>query len=152
KRTILCSLLVGLIISARADTQTVNVNVLLDTEPTEAVVASLAVHGAVLDVITELAAVVLQTQQGELGNISSLPHVVSVTSDASAAVGPRSAARNVQSTAGGRSTFNQDAINISDLGVGRTVSEDGDGVYVALIDTGLVPDWRAHLPKQRVNI
>jgi hypothetical protein len=25
-------------------------------------------------------------------------------------------------------------------------------VYVALIDTGLVPAWRSHLPKQRVNI
>ena len=128
------------------------VNVMLNTEPTDAVVANLATHGAVLDVISELDAVVLQTEEGELAGIRSLPHVLSAESDTSVAVAPRNASRYVQSTAGGRSTFNQDAINITDLGVGRTISEDGDGVYVALIDTGLVPAWRSHLPKQGVNI
>jgi subtilisin family serine protease len=128
------------------------VDVMLNTEPTETVVADLATAGTVLDVISELDAVVLQTQQAELVGISSRPHVVSVRYDTATAVAPRNASRYVQSTAGGRSSFNQDSINITDLGVGRTISEDGDGVYVALIDTGLVPAWRSHLPKQQIDI
>ncbi|HKQ74509.1 MAG TPA: S8/S53 family peptidase [Blastocatellia bacterium] len=131
---------------------TLTLNLILNTEPTEAVVAEFARYGAVLDVISELDAVVLQTQEANLAGVRSLPQVVSAIPDKTAAIAPRNAARFVQPISGGRSTFNQDAINIADLGVGRVVSEDGDGVYVALIDTGLVPAWRSHLPKQRVNI
>jgi subtilisin family serine protease len=152
KRTILCGLLLGLFVSAMADTQTIDVNVLLNVEPTEAVIASLASHGTVLDVISELNAVVLQTQEAELTGICSLPHVISANRDIATALAPQTVSRYVQPITAGRSSFNQDAINITNLGAGRTISEDGDGVYVALIDTGLVPAWRSHLPKQQVNI
>ena len=131
---------------------TLTLNVMLNTEPTEAVVAEFARYGPVLDVISELDALVLQTQEENLAGVRSLPQVVSATPDTATTVAPRNAARYVQPTNGGRNTFNQDAINITDHDVGRAVSEDGDGVYVALIDTGLVQAWRSHLPKQRIKI
>jgi subtilisin family serine protease len=134
------------------NSHTITVNVLLDLEPTESVVAEFARYGPILDVISELNALVLETREDDLAAISAHPHVVSAKSDAATSISPGSSSRFVQPFAGGRSTFNQDAINVTDLGAGRTIDEDGDGVYVALIDTGLVPAWRSHLPKQRVNI
>lgn len=153
--------------------KTIFVNVMLNTEPTEAVVANLSNYGVVVDVIDQLNAVVLQTREEELVAIHSNSYVVSAESDTSTTIAPLDAATIQQSSglndiratavarlsatsnvqpASGRSSFNQDAINITDLGIGRTVSEDGDGVYVALIDTGLVPAWRSHLPEKQVNI
>lgn len=48
------------------------------------------------------------------------------------------------STAGGYSTWDSDLINI------ETVSQTGKGVYVAVLDTGLVPNWRDYFPKDRI--
>jgi len=136
--------------TTRANTLTLNV--MLNTEPTEAVVAEFARYGTVLDVISELDALVLQTQEENLAGVRSQSQVVSVTLDTATTIAPRNSSHFVQPISGGRSTFNQDAINITDFGIGRAVSEDGNGVYVALIDTGLVPAWRSHLPKKQVNI
>ena len=135
-----------------ATTNKITLNVLLDVEPSEPIVADLAGYGTVLDVISELKAVVLQTQEVEVAGIRSLSHVVSARIDTSISVGTPEESRYVQPITAGRSTFNQDAINVTNLGVGRTVGEDGEGVYVAMIDTGLVPAWRSHLPKRQVNI
>jgi hypothetical protein len=71
---------------------------MLNTDPTEVVVADLATYGAVLDVISELNAVVLQTQEENLASIRSLPHVVSVNSDTAITIVPLNASRFVQST------------------------------------------------------
>ncbi len=50
----------------------------------------------------------------------------------------------VTSTAKGYSTWDSDIINI------EAVSQTGAGVYVAVLDTGLVPNWRDYFPKARV--
>jgi len=52
--------------------------------------------------------------------------------------------RNETTTAGGYSTWDSDMINI------EQVSETGDGVYVAVLDTGMVPNWRDYFPEDRV--
>ena len=44
-------------------------------------------------------------------------------------------------TAGGYHTWDSDMINI------EQVSQTGAGVYVAVLDTGLVPNWRRLLPR-----
>jgi subtilisin family serine protease len=51
---------------------------------------------------------------------------------------------NVPSTAGGYSTFDADMVDI------ENVSETGAGVYVAVLDTGLAPNWSDYFPKARV--
>jgi subtilisin family serine protease len=48
------------------------------------------------------------------------------------------------STAGGYFTWDSDFINV------ESVSETGAGVYVAVLDTGLVPNWRDYFPVDRV--
>lgn len=48
------------------------------------------------------------------------------------------------STAGGYSTWDADLINI------EKVSQTGRGVYVAVLDTGLVPNWRDYFPRARI--
>jgi len=52
--------------------------------------------------------------------------------------------RNVTSTAGGNSTWDADMVN-SD-----SVPQTGRGVYVAVLDTGMVPNWRDYFPEARV--
>lgn len=51
---------------------------------------------------------------------------------------------NVSSTAGGLSTWDGDLVN-SD-----SVPESGRGVFVAVLDTGLVPNWTDYFPRDRV--
>ena len=53
--------------------------------------------------------------------------------------------RNETTTAGGYSTWDSDMINI------EKVTQTGSGVYVAVLDTGLVPNWTDYFPQARVN-
>lgn len=48
------------------------------------------------------------------------------------------------STADGYETWDSDMVNIED------VDETGSGVYVAVLDTGLAPNWKDYFPKERV--
>lgn len=52
--------------------------------------------------------------------------------------------RGLDSTAGGNKTWDSDLINI------ESVSQTGQGVYVAVLDTGMVPNWRDYFPEARV--
>jgi subtilisin family serine protease len=52
---------------------------------------------------------------------------------------------NLTSTKDGYSTWDADMINVED------VSETGANVYVAVLDTGLVPNWADYFPKARIN-
>lgn len=47
-------------------------------------------------------------------------------------------------TAGGYPTWDSDLINV------ESVAQTGKGVYVAVLDTGLVPNWRDYFPGARV--
>jgi subtilisin family serine protease len=47
-------------------------------------------------------------------------------------------------TAGGNETWDSDQINV------ENVSQTGAGVYVAVLDTGLVPEWKDYFPDARV--
>ena len=50
----------------------------------------------------------------------------------------------VETTAGGYSTWDADLIDSED------VAPTGAGVYVAVLDTGLVPNWRDYFPAARI--
>jgi subtilisin family serine protease len=49
-----------------------------------------------------------------------------------------------ESTAAGLPTYDADQINV------ERVTQTGKGVYVAVLDTGLVSNWRDYFPEQRV--
>jgi subtilisin family serine protease len=50
----------------------------------------------------------------------------------------------VASTADGYSTFDADMIDV------ENVSQTGAGVYVAVLDTGLAPNWKDYFPQSRI--
>jgi subtilisin family serine protease len=50
----------------------------------------------------------------------------------------------VNSTISGYSTFDSDMINI------ENVAQTGKGVYVAVLDTGLAPNWKDYFPDARI--
>ncbi|HXF45575.1 MAG TPA: S8 family serine peptidase, partial [Burkholderiaceae bacterium] len=52
--------------------------------------------------------------------------------------------RDLTSTAGGLHTWDSDLINL------EAVPQTGRGVYVAVLDTGLTPNWRDYFPAARV--
>ncbi|MCL5736977.1 MAG: S8 family serine peptidase, partial [Actinobacteria bacterium] len=52
--------------------------------------------------------------------------------------------RNQTNTTTGYSTWDSDMINI------ENVTQTGAGVYVAVLDTGLVPNWRDYFPEERI--
>jgi len=52
--------------------------------------------------------------------------------------------RGLDSTELGYSTWDADAIDI------ENVSETGQGVYVAVLDTGLAPNWKDYFPEDRI--
>jgi subtilisin family serine protease len=54
------------------------------------------------------------------------------------------AAKIVSSTAQGYATWDSDLVNI------EQVPQTGRGVYVAVLDTGLVPNWKDYFPAARV--
>jgi subtilisin family serine protease len=49
-----------------------------------------------------------------------------------------------ESTADGFPTWDSDMINV------EQVSQTGAGVYVAVLDTGLVPNWKDYFPQERI--
>jgi len=56
----------------------------------------------------------------------------------------QNAFRGMTSTAGGYGTWDSDLINV------EAVAQTGAGVYVAVLDTGLVPHWRDYFPEARI--
>ena len=58
---------------------------------------------------------------------------------------------NISDFSDGLSTWDLDAINVTDSGFdNRQVAYDGTGVYVAVLDTGLVDTWRNYFPAERI--
>jgi len=53
--------------------------------------------------------------------------------------------KDLDTTVGGYATWDSDMINI------EAVPQTGAGVYVAVLDTGLAPNWRDYFPEERVN-
>jgi hypothetical protein len=52
--------------------------------------------------------------------------------------------KGMSSTAEGYGTWDSDMINV------EAVAQTGSGVYVAVLDTGLAPNWRDYFPEARV--
>ena len=131
---------------------TERINVLLKAPATAANRTELAKHGAIYDEIAQLNVVLMRVKGDEISAIKALPFVASVSMDAVRDVGPIPAIEaGVEDFVGGNNVWNMDAINVTDkLSGGRKVSQDGSGVYVAILDTGLLPSWRSFFPEERI--
>jgi subtilisin family serine protease len=138
--------------SAASSNKTIGVNVLLNTDITDAILADLATHGKVRDVVYEIGAITLQVREGELAAIQALPYVAVANPDAERKGAPVDTVA-VEDFMDGLSTWDLDAVNVTNIGFdNRQVAYDGAGVYVAVLDTGLLDSWRQYFPQERIAV
>jgi subtilisin family serine protease len=135
---------------ARTASGTIGVNVLLNQPVNDKILAELGTYGNVREVIKEIKALTMQTTREKLTAIQKLPYVSVANQDAERQGGPVDAV-SVADFENGANTWNLDAVNVTDAGVkGRTVAQDATGVYVGVLDTGLLDSWRQYFPEQRI--
>lgn len=128
----------------------VGVNVVLKTAPDTATLAQLGAYGKVRDVMPEINGVTMQAPEGQLAAIQSLPFVAAAGFDQPRGGGPVQGIGAASIAAAGLTTWNLDAVNVTDYGAGRVQSYTGAGVYVGVLDTGLLNSWRAYFPTDRI--
>src|SRR5918992_1034994 len=169
RRIIMCSLAAVLVIGACSDQQepttgnsepgsefastsgTKPINVVTKTPATAAQLAELAKYGSVLKEIREIKAVVMTGKESSLAAIRALPFVAAANFDAERKIPPGNMLP-MEDFEAGSNTWDLDAVNVTDVGAGRILpaGADGAGVYVAILDTGLLPTWRYYFPVERI--
>ena len=116
-------------VAAASPGRTLGVNVLLKTAISDKILAELGTKGAVLDIMTQINALTMRIKSNNLAALKALPYVASVNEDAVRNGAPIDTVA-VDDFADGRSTWNLDAINVTDYGsTTRAVDYDGTGVY-----------------------
>ena len=156
KRTVIVLILIVVLVfnfqtaDAASEKSMIGINILLNTDITDGILAELGYHGKVRDAIYEIDAITMQVRSGELGAIRQLPYVAAANPDAERKGAPVDTLE-VTDFMNGLSTWDQDAINVTDFGFNnRQVAFDGTGVYVAVLDTGLLDSWRQYFPQERI--
>jgi subtilisin family serine protease len=125
-------------------------NAVLNTEITDEIIAELNNYVKVLDTLDEINAVHLRGKEDDIPVIESLPFVEAVSPDTERYGRPVDTV-DVEDFSDGLSTWNLDAVNVTNIGFdNRDVDQDGTGVYVAVLDTGLLDSWRQYFPEERI--
>ncbi len=132
--------------------RTTRINVLLKAPATNAQRAELGRFGTIYDEIARINGLMMRAKASQVAAIRALPYVQSVGPDAERNIGPIDLVPpGITSFSGGLNTWNLDAINVTDVLSGaRRVAQTGAGVYVAVLDTGLMPSWKAYFPDARI--
>src|SRR5688500_12265658 len=134
-----------------AQQQALRVNVLLNTDATPAILTELGTYGTLVQRIDQLDALTLRTTAGQIPAIAALPYVAAAAPDAERKGSPIDLV-SATSFTNGLSMWNLDAVNVT-AGPGfntRSVAYDGSGVYVGVLDTGLLDTWRQYFPEERI--
>ena len=136
---------------AAAGNGTIALNVALKTDATSSVLADLGKYGNVKGVIQSIDAVTMQAAESQLSTIRALPYVAAASPDAVRTGAPIDTV-TASDFLNGFNTWDLDAINVTNLQPRpvRVVTQDGTGVYVAVLDTGLLQSWRQYFPEQRI--
>lgn len=131
----------------------IGINVLLNTDITPAILSDLETISDVKGRIDQIDAVFVRAKESSLRAIRSKPYVEAATPDAERKTPPGPVVQ-VTDFANGLNTWNLDAVNVTP-GPGfspRSVPFDGSGVYVGVLDTGLVQNWRQYFPDERIAV
>jgi len=136
--------------STLAKGASVGVNITLKQDVSAEILQTLSSHGKVLNVFEAIDSLVMRVKESDIQGILNLDFVASVTMDAERLAAPIDTV-SVSDFSDGLSTWNLDVINVTDFGFdNRVVEEDGAGVYVAVLDTGLLDSWRKYFPQERI--
>ena len=129
----------------------IGINVLLASGPTASMLSQLGGVGTVLDVVPEIHAVTMRIMASDLAAVQALSFVESAAPDVERMGSPIDAV-GVSNFTVGFSTWDLDAINVTvqPLSVARAVPYTGQGVYVGVIDSGLLDSWRQYFPQERI--
>ncbi len=132
------------------DNRPVGVNVVLKGAVTDVETDKLSSYGTVLNILYEISTVTMKVRESAIPEIAALPFVAAVAPDAERYGRPVDTVA-AEDFAEGFSTWNLDATNVTDVGFNnRQVPYAGAGVYVAVLDTGLVDSWRQYFPQERI--
>ncbi len=135
---------------SKPDQARVGVNVLLAEAPSEHMLEQLVEFGRLRGELPEINAVFIVARESDIPAIEALPFVLAANPDAERTGRPLDTV-SAEDFLEGLSTWNLDAINVTDFGPdNRVVSHDGTGVYVAVLDTGLRDTWRRYFPEERI--
>lgn len=130
---------------------TIGINVLLAGAPTAAQLAELRTYGNVHSKLVEINVVFMRASAGSLPAIQALPYVLAANPDAERTGAPVDAV-SAGNFAAGQDTWNLDAANVTPgpFTAARAVAFDGSGVYIGVLDTGLLDSWRQYFPQERI--
>lgn len=129
------------------------INVVLKGKATTAQLAELAKYGAVINQVPKINAVIMTGKGENLAAIRALKFVRAANFDAERNIPPQPPLVAATDFRIGVNMWNLDAVNVTDVKPGvndRTESFNGTGVYVAILDTGLLPTWRWYFPDERI--
>jgi hypothetical protein len=133
-----------------AANKTIGINVVCNTYITDGMLAELGRIGKVRDVIYEIDALTMQIKENRLEDVLVLPYVAFANPDAERYGAPVDTVA-AEDFMDGLGTWDLDVINVTNPGFdNRQVAYDGTGVYVAVLDTGLVDSWRRYFPQERI--
>lgn len=118
----------------------------LNQDITPAIEKELNKIGKINSKIEVIDALSMRIKADCLSELLALPYVETANEDAERGIGPVTALSADDIANYGISTWNLDAINVTDFNAGRTVDETGEGVVVAVLDTGFVSYWREFFP------
>ena len=127
------------------------ISIVLNTAITDAILQQLSDYGPVLDVFEQINGIRVLGSEAALSEIRGLSFVEAAGPDVERNAPPIDTVP-LESFEGGLSTWNQDAVNVTTApGFGqRGVGQTGEGVFVGVLDTGLLKSWRQYFPQERI--
>ena len=137
--------------AAAQGSRNIGINVVLRQDISAAILADLGRYGTVNETYPQIDALTMKVRESNLSAIKALPYVAAANPDAKR-VGKPVPSSPFTDTASGIATWDLDQIDVMQNGSPdtRTVAQTGAGVYVAVLDTGLLSSWRFYFGEERI--